>query len=182
MGGFGTTRIQQFERLCRERGLPRTVHRRAVLEIMLDREDHPTADQVYAEMRARLPGISRTSVYRILEMLVSVGMVNKVCHPGSAAARFDPRTQQHHHLVCLSCERIIDVEDPRLNRLPLPDVRSHGFQIDDYLIHFRGVCADCRKALDAGVNKTAQKTRPLTTAVRRRSKARPLTTRRRNKT
>jgi len=77
-------RLEHFTQICRERSLPLTVQRRAVLEIMLDRQDHPTADQVYAEIQAKLPGMSRTSVYRILEMLVATGMVTKVCHPGSA--------------------------------------------------------------------------------------------------
>jgi Fur family peroxide stress response transcriptional regulator len=139
-----------FEQLCRKRGLPLTVQRRAVLEVMLGRDDHPTADLVYAEIRARLPGVSRASVYRILEMLVSTGMVTKVCHPG-LAARFDPKTSRHHHLVCSSCERIIDVEQPRLNRVPLPDVRGQGFQIDDYHIYFRGTCAECLRKQKASV-------------------------------
>lgn len=136
------TRMQLFERACRERGLPLTVHRRAVFDVILDRKDHPTADQVHAEVQTRLPGLSRMSVYRILDMLVATGMVNKVCHPGMAA-RYDPKTRQHHHLICLSCERIIDLEEPRLNRVPLPDTRGLGFEINDYHIHFRGMCADC---------------------------------------
>ena len=101
-------RIACFERLCRERRLPLTPQRRAVLRFVLDREDHPTADQVYEAIRGQLPGISRTSVYRILDMLVGIGMLTKVCHPG-AVARFDPKVLQNHHLVCLQCEQIIDL-------------------------------------------------------------------------
>jgi Fur family transcriptional regulator, peroxide stress response regulator len=144
--------MEHFKRVCRDRGLPLTVQRRAVLEAMLGREDHPTADQIYAKMKVKLPGISRTSVYRILEMLVSIGMVTKVCHPGSAA-RFDPKLQAHHHLVCLCCERIIDVEEPRLDGLPLPDVRGYGFEINDYHIHFRGTCAECLQKQKPGARK-----------------------------
>ena len=64
-------RLESFERLCRERGLSLTVQRRAVLEAVLDRGDHPTADQVYDEVKERLPGLSRTTVYRVLETLVT---------------------------------------------------------------------------------------------------------------
>ena len=137
-------RMVQFERICRERRLPLTVQRRAILQAILGRDDHPTADQIHAQIKTQLPDVSRTSVYRILEMLVETDMITKVCHPGSAA-RFDPKLRQHHHLVCLSCQRIIDVEEPRLDRLPLPDVRDIGFQIDDYHVHFRGVCAACAR-------------------------------------
>ena len=137
-------RMAQFERICRERRLPLTVQRRAILQAIIGRDDHPTADQIHAQIKSQLPDVSRTSVYRILEMLVETGMITKVCHPGSAA-RFDPKLRQHHHLVCLSCERIIDVEEPRLDRLPLPDVGAIGFQIEDYHVHFRGVCAACAR-------------------------------------
>ncbi len=135
-------RMEHLERVCRERGLPLTVQRRAVFQVMLDREDHPTADQVYVEIRARLPGVSRASVYRILEMLVGAGMVTKVCHPGSAA-RFDAEMRPHHHLVCVSCEHIIDVEAPDAGAVPVPDVGLRGFQINDCQVQFRGTCAEC---------------------------------------
>lgn len=137
-------RMERFERLCRQRRLPLTIQRRAILQAILDRQDHPTADQIHAQIIKRLPNVSRTSVYRILEMLVKTGMITKVCHPGSAA-RFDPRLGRHHHLVCLSCECIIDVDEPRLDHLPLPNVRTLGFRIDDYHIHFRGLCAPCAR-------------------------------------
>lgn len=154
-----TLLLERFEQVCRERGVPLTVHRRAVFEAVISREDHPTADQVYGDIQARLPGVSRTSVYRVLELLVAIGMVTKVCHPGSAA-RFDPKTDRHHHLVCLSCERIIDVEDSRLNRLPLPDVREQGFAISDYHVHFRGTCADCLRKQTAKASATRLVGRP----------------------
>jgi len=135
-------RVEELERTCREHGLPVTVQRRIVFEAIIDHEDHPTADQIYDQIKTRVPDISRTTVYRVLDTLVRLGLITKICHPGSAA-RFDPKIRQHYHLVCLSCERIIDVEEPRLNRVPVPDVRGHGFQINDYHVHFRGTCADC---------------------------------------
>lgn len=136
--------MEHFERLCRERRLPLTVQRRAVLRAVLGRKDHPTADQIHLQIKKQLPDVSRTSVYRILEMLAETGMITKVCHLGSAA-RFDPKLHRHHHLVCLSCERIIDVDVPRLDNLPLPNTRAYAFQISDYHIHFRGICGHCAR-------------------------------------
>jgi Fur family transcriptional regulator, peroxide stress response regulator len=135
-------RIERFETAHREGGLPVTLQRRAVFEAILDRQDHPTADQVFQAVHPRLPQLSRMTVYRILGTLVSLGLLSKACHPGSAA-RFDPKLHQHHHLVCLDCGDIIDLEDARLNQLPWPDVGRHGFQIEDYHVHFRGRCARC---------------------------------------
>lgn len=60
-------------------------------------------------------------------------------------SREKSKLHQHHHLVCLDCGHIIDLEDPRLNQLPWPDVGESGFQIQDYHVHFRGRCARCRQ-------------------------------------
>ena len=65
------------------------------------------------------------TVHRILGTFVSLGLLSKTCHPGSSA-RFDPKLHQHHHLVCLDCGDIIDLEDPRLNQLPWPEVSATG--------------------------------------------------------
>ena len=135
-------RMDHFFAAHRQAGLPVTTQRRAVFEAILHRTDHPTADQLYRAVRGALPQISRMTVHRILGIFVSLGLVTKACHPGSAA-RFDPKLHQHHHLVCLDCGRIIDVEDPRLNHIPWPKVNPREFQIEDYHVHFRGRCARC---------------------------------------
>jgi Fur family peroxide stress response transcriptional regulator len=135
-------RVEHFFAAHRRAGLPVTTQRRAVFEAILTRQDHPTAEQLYRVVRGQLPQISRMTVHRILGTFVSLGLVAKACHPGSTA-RFDPRLHQHHHLVCLDCGRIIDVEDPRLNQLPWPKVNPREFQIEDYHVHFRGRCACC---------------------------------------
>jgi len=136
-------RLAQFRRMCREHGLVATVQRQAVFETLLEREDHPTVDQVYERIAERVPGISRTTAYRILDTFARLGLVTRICHPGSAA-RFDPKIGRHHHLFCVSCERIIDIEDDRLDRIQWPDVSACGFEIQGFDVHFHGLCADCR--------------------------------------
>lgn len=173
--------VERLERLCHERGLPVTMQRRTVFEMILDREDHPTADQIYDKVRSRIHTISRTTVYRILETLVELRLIARICHPGSAA-RFDPKTRPHHHLVCLHCETIFDLEDSQVTQVAWPDVRAYGFEIQDHHIHFRGVCATCRMALAKLALRPALRTKPSTAAARRRVKLRSSTKQRRNKT
>ena len=139
-------RLQEFEDLCRRQGVPLTVQRRTILEAVLASEDHPTAEQVFDSIQGKLPGVSRTTVYRVLDTLVGVGAISRICHPG-AVARFDPKIHPHHHLVCLRCERIADLEDKKLNALKLPAVDTAGFEISEYHIHFRGTCPNCLKEL-----------------------------------
>lgn len=135
-------KLDRFLAAHREGGLPVTIQRRAVFEELLGRDDHPTAEQVYRAVRRRLPQISRMTVHRILGAFVSLGLVAKTCHPGSAA-RFDPKTHRHHHLVCLDCGAIIDLEDPRLDRIPWPAVPPRQFTIHHHHVNFEGRCARC---------------------------------------
>lgn len=122
--------------------MKQTVQRRAILEELQGRTDHPTADRLYATVRRRLPDLSRTTVYRVLDVLVRHGSVSRIQCPG-AAERYDARVERHHHAVCRRCERIVDVENARLDRLPVP--RVAGFRVADYSVYFSGVCTSCRK-------------------------------------
>jgi Fur family transcriptional regulator, peroxide stress response regulator len=137
-------KMKTFEKLCREQGLPLTVQRRVILESLAERQDHPTADQVFEAVAHRLPGLSRTTVYRVLETLVGLGVIHKANHLGSAA-RYDPNTERHHHLTCLSCHKVIDMEEETVRELALPKGALKGFEITDYSVHFKGYCGDCSK-------------------------------------
>ena len=148
--------LEEAEQICRRHALPLTVQRRMILEALAPRSDHPTADEILAEVRERAPEISRTTVYRVLEAFVRVGVARKVCHPG-AAARYEIVRDRHHHLVCLVCGRMTDFEDPRLDQLPLPDSKTNGFEVADYSIQFRGICARCARAARVSTRVAAAK-------------------------
>jgi Fur family peroxide stress response transcriptional regulator len=143
------TRLGQFDSLCREQGLPLTVQRREILRAVLERDDHPAAEQVYDAVKDRIAGLSRTTVYRVLETLVGLGVIRRLHHPG-ASTRFDGKTVRHHHLVCKTCDRVIDISSRGLDDLELPPRQRHGFQIEDYSVHFVGVCAECRQETSQG--------------------------------
>jgi Fur family peroxide stress response transcriptional regulator len=160
-----STRTQQFEAACRAHGLPVTVQRRRIFEALVGRTDHPTPDQVYAAVTDTLPGVSRTTVYRVLDTLVRVGVLAKACSPG-AASRVDPRTAPHHHLVCQRCDGLFDLdEDAVAPRIRPPDVRRRGFAIQGYSIYFTGLCAACQEAGTAA--------RPSRRAARPRARMSP---------
>ncbi len=136
-------RLKQFENVCRQKGVPVTMQRRAILEAVLQRDDHPTAEHIYETVRQRIPQLSRTTVYRVLDALAELGLVRRLHHTGTA--RFDGNMIRHHHLVCTQCGTILDMEDEALDQLSLPDQGLQGFAIDDFSIYFTGTCPDCRK-------------------------------------
>lgn len=135
-------RLTLLEEVFRDNGLPLTIQRRVILEALLGRDDHPTADQVYESVRDRIPGLSKATVYRVLDTLVQVGVVRKVFHT-DAVARFDPMIDRHHHLVCQVCGKLVDLEPQAVPDIPIPKGRPSGFKITDYSINFTGICSGC---------------------------------------
>ncbi len=136
-----------IEKICREHSLPLTAQRRAVLEALWVRLTHPTVDEIWEDVRRTMPDISRTTVYRILETFTDLRVIRKVPHPGTVA-RYESRTSRHHHLLCLQCGRMEDLDDAALDKVALPG-KETGFQIEDYSIQFRGLCSKCARSRQA---------------------------------
>jgi Fur family transcriptional regulator, peroxide stress response regulator len=136
---------QELESICKKHGLALTIQRRAILETLASRKDHPTADQVFEAVSVRMKGVSRTTVYRVLDTLVSIGIAKKVSNPQSKA-RFDADMSRHHHLTCLRCGLVLDLFDANLSNLQLPTGIEDEFRIQDYSITFTGLCAPCNEA------------------------------------
>jgi Fur family peroxide stress response transcriptional regulator len=137
-------RLEAFKAVCRRHGLPVTVQRRVIYEFVSGRHDHPTADRVYEGVQGRIPGVSRMTVYRVLNVLVDLGVLKKVCSPNSSV-RFDASMKRHDHLVCLHCDKLMDYEGQAIPDIKIPDTKSQAFEITDYSIQFRGICDACRK-------------------------------------
>ena len=138
-------RLSELETLCRSEGVPFTVQRRVVFQAVLERDDHPTADQVLEMVKDRVPGISRTTVYRVLDTLAQMGVIRRLHHAG-VSSRFDGKIHRHHHLVCKMCRKVIDLEDKKLDRTSVSHVNSEGFEIEDFSVHLIGTCSACRQA------------------------------------
>ena len=77
--GGETDKMTALEVACRHRGVPLTVQRRLILQALAGRHDHPTADQILQQVRKRLPEVSRTTVYRVPETFVDLGLAVKIC-------------------------------------------------------------------------------------------------------
>ena len=140
---FVASKLKLMEERCRKNGLSLTVQRRAILENLSSRTDHPTADQIYAAIQDRIAGVSRTTVYRVLETFVQLGLAQKISNP-EAKARFDADTSRHHHATCLECEKIIDIDGSVLPDIDLSRADLKGFEVFDCSVVAVGLCKDCR--------------------------------------
>ena len=128
--------------LFQAKNIPLTHQRLAVYEELSGRRDHPSAESLYESLKKAYPSLSLATVYKTLQTLHELGMVERVDSP-TAQARYDAIVEMHHHVVCSACGRIEDLFDPRLDKLPAPSVK--GFQISGHSVHFHGLCAACAK-------------------------------------
>lgn len=136
-------RLEAARALCRRKGVVLTAPRALVLEAAIGLGTHPTADEVHAAVHRKEPGIGRATVYRALEAFVAAGVFTKASHTG-VAVRYDAIPARHHHLVCLRCDRIIDLFDGGLDGVAVPDVSGLGFSVTDIQVQLRGLCRACQ--------------------------------------
>ncbi len=132
----------------RAHGLQVTAQRLAVLRAVGECK-HGTADDVEELVRADLGAISRQGVYDVLATLTEKGLVRRI-QPARSPARYEDRVDDnHHHLVCRTCNRIDDV-DCAVGECPCLDVDDdHGFRIDEAEVIYWGTCPDCAAAATA---------------------------------
>ena len=120
-----------------------TEQRAAVYRYLADTYVHPTADEVYLAVRQDLTGISLATVYKSLETLVGCGLAVKLTY-GDGSARYDGRTDPHHHARCLVCGRVVDI-DGKIAASEIEDLeaRTEGFTVTGFRIDLSGYCATC---------------------------------------
>jgi len=131
----------ELTELFRSQGLKVTPQRQAIFRILHGHDAHPTAESVYATVRAEMPTISLRTVYQTLNDLATMGEVHAL-DLGTGSARFDPNLDAHHHLVCDECGRVEDLY-AAFDDVKVPRGQRHGFTVTTTEIVFRGLCGPC---------------------------------------
>jgi len=131
-----------------------TIPRQAILDVLDKTSKHPSAEDIYLEVHKIYPNTGLTTVYRTLELLVQMGLVFKFDF-GDGRARYElsegsQRASHHHHLVCTSCNRVIDYTDfideevGLLNKTEKELSKKFNFKITNHLVQFYGLCDKCK--------------------------------------
>lgn len=121
-----------------------TPQRRVILQELCQMKSHPTAAELYAVVRQRLPRVSLGTIYRNLEVLHEDGMIQKMEFAG-AETRFDGTLEQHYHVRCTECGRIEDIYPLDPGQTPVQPSEMAGFAVTGHRLEYFGVCPDCRK-------------------------------------
>jgi Fur family ferric uptake transcriptional regulator len=128
--------------LLRHRGLRVTPQRLAVLRAVGD-EPHVTADVVAQTVRGEIGSISVQAVYDALAALTGKGLLRRI-QPAGSPARYENRVgDNHHHLICRACDRMVDV-DCAVGEPPcLTAAEDFGYEIDEAEVIYWGRCPEC---------------------------------------
>jgi len=121
-------------------GFKLTPQRLAVIEYLDGNSSHPSAAELFKELKKRYPMLSFATVYNTLRMLVEANEIKQLTI-GSDKVNFDPNTDHHDHFLCQKCGKIIDIFPDK----KMENKEVEGHQIIDRQIYYYGICSDCLK-------------------------------------
>jgi Fur family transcriptional regulator, peroxide stress response regulator len=136
-------KLDEFRRVCRQKGLKVTPQRMAVYLFLIGTDEHPSAERVFQQVRRTYPNISLDTVNRTLLTLSDAGMAFAVEGSGDAR-RFDGNTESHQHFKCVRCRRIIDFHYEPFGRIGVPESIADQFTVLRATVYVEGLCDRCR--------------------------------------
>jgi Fur family ferric uptake transcriptional regulator len=134
--------------LLEHHGLRATRQRLAVLRALAGEPNDATAQQIHSRLRDHPDGVGLATVYRTLAVLSEHGVVDALMHqPGEACYRLCGQGH-HHHLVCGTCHRVVELRDCELDSWLSNLATEHGFTVDSHTVEVSGTCAACRASAE----------------------------------
>ncbi len=146
-----TFTITDLKTRLQERQHKMTPQRQTVLQIFLDHPgEHLSAEDVHGLLRDKRSEIGLATVYRSLELLSELGILQKI-EFGDGCSRYevntlDPTQHHHHHLICTKCDKVIEFEEDLLEDLEKDIQAKTGFIVQDHQVKFFGICKECQAA------------------------------------
>ncbi|BBH21068.1 transcriptional repressor [Paenibacillus baekrokdamisoli] len=146
------SRIDKIKQQLQSQGYKLTPQREATVRVLLENEeDHLSAEDVFMLVKDKAPEIGLATVYRTLELLSELHVVEKM-NFGDGVARYDLRTDNnkhhHHHLICVQCGTMSEILEDWLGPLEERLEQEYGFSVIDHRLDFQGICSKCRAKND----------------------------------
>ena len=144
---------ERFKEILRKKGLKVTAQRRLVFEAVAAHPgEHLTAEEIYGLVRDQYPEIGLATVYRTVQMLVDLQVIDKVSF-GDGLARYelavedDGNHHHHHHAICQNCGEVLSFEEDLLDTLEQAVYEATGFQVTDHEVKLYGYCKKCAEKI-----------------------------------
>jgi Fe2+ or Zn2+ uptake regulation protein len=141
-----TTKIRKQNReMLSAVGLRNTSQRASILEIIRRGQGHLDADEVHRRARKTQPRLSLSTVYRTLQTLKELGLIEEV-HLDETHHHYEIKdADEHHHLICLGCGKVVEFASSALKKMKNEVSRENGFDITGTEVRMTGYCPECRK-------------------------------------
>ncbi|MCI8534271.1 MAG: transcriptional repressor [Hungatella sp.] len=139
-----------FKKMLKEKGLKLTGQRLLVLETMAEHPgEHLTAEEIFDLARRNYPEIGLATIYRTLQVLVELNVVDKISFDDGFARyelieELDSERHHHHHAICIGCKTVISLEEDLLEALEQELMENLGFAVTDHEVKLYGYCKECR--------------------------------------
>ena len=133
--------LDKYVEILKNNNLKITHQRLEILKYLDTHSTHPTADEIYSELKKKNPALSKTTIYNALETLQKNRLVQYLTI-SSLEQRYEIKNKMHHHFLCKKCKKIIDIEIscPNINK-----ILKQGHLVEEVHGYFKGYCKECLK-------------------------------------
>jgi len=138
------TRFEELVTKLREREYRLTPQRITLLRLLAASDRHPSASQLYEQMKDQFPTTSLGTVYKTLNVLKEIGEVLELGFSGDDNRYDGKKPYPHPHLICVRCQKILDPEVSLAQSLIQEVAQSSGYQVVGHRLDFYGLCPDCQ--------------------------------------
>lgn len=150
-------RLDRIKQQLHSHNYKLTPQREATVRVLLEKiEDHLSAEDVYLALKDKSPDIGLATVYRTLELLSELKIIHKI-NFGDGVTRYDFRAENaehhHHHLVCIHCGRVDEIDEDYLGEVEIRVEKEFNFQIVDHRLTFHGICQNCQDKQERELTK-----------------------------
>jgi len=143
MAQVDSDKMVMFEERCRKAGLKLTHQRKAIYQTLIESREHPSADQVYRQIKESISTISLDTVNRTLQKFNELGLAFTVEGSGEAR-RYDGNMHDHQHFKCVKCRRVIDFHHGEFDDIDTPPDIAKIYKILRKTVYFEGICDKCK--------------------------------------
>ncbi|MCF6137659.1 Fur family transcriptional regulator [Pseudalkalibacillus berkeleyi] len=150
-------RIESIKKQLHSQSYKLTPQREATVRVLLEREeDHLSAEDVYLLVKDKAPEIGLATVYRTLELLTELKIVDKI-NFGDGVSRYDLRKEGadhfHHHLVCIECGAVDEIQEDLLGDVEQIVEKDWNFKVKDHRLTFHGICYRCHDKVETSMEQ-----------------------------
>ena len=131
--------------ILRQYGYKLTPQRRAVIQAIVSSQDCQTPTAIYKKVHQVHPNIGFATIYRNLDILAELKLICELHAGGSCRSYTISSPEYHHHLICSTCGKVVDFAGCDLGELEQRLSKETGFDIEDHLLEFVGLCHACQK-------------------------------------